>query len=256
MRILILSLFLLTQCQAFAQKVPSVPANTTEDIKIKLTKRYKKSRTAPFDSILYLGKLPNSMYQALTNRGDILYFDYRLKKKQIEDVQDRYGLCGTVPHYTLSIKEDQDSLYAMIDETFFDSDNQTAAEAVVAVSKKKADRLIFQNGTETFNYTSNYAYYQENRIDPQTILFVKGEKYGVLGISEEANFDQIQLQGGLLFAELDGKYGYIGIQKTPKYSKLGAYIYKLASFELEDGRKGYVDIDGVEYFIDSQHHKQ
>lgn len=252
MRIIILSLFLLTQYQAFAQKAPSVPSNNTiEEIKMKLSKRYQKSGKVAFDSILYVGKLPNNMYQALTNRGDVLYFDYRLKEKRVEDVHDRYGLCGTVPHYSLSVKEGQDSLYAMIDETFYDSGNKTAAEAFMAVSKKKADQLVFQNGKSIFNYTANYSYGRNNQIAAQTILFIKNGKYGVLGIDEEATFDRIQLQGGLLFAELDGKYGYIGIQETPKYSKLGAFVYNLAAFELEDGRKGYVDIDGVEYFMES-----
>ncbi len=244
MKTLLWMLLLILGFQLNAQNYRIVQDSTTGlfDLKTNAGKSLKKG-------FLYLDYAGAGYFQALTQEGKILYFNQDLKKVKLEDTRRFSGFCGTVSHYDLTIKKDQDSFYVMKDETFFDHNNEIAPECILRVSRKEVDQLFFINGMQTFSYNDNYGLAAMHYLNPQIIIFKKDGKYGILGKHSDAIYDKIERKGDLLLMEKDGLVGYWEVQKEPIYTKIGNYIYHLAKFEAPDGRKGFVDLEGKEYMI-------
>ena len=186
------------------------------------------------------------LLQVLDKNNETFFFDIKLEKTESVDLF--FGFCGTVPHYELRVIEEEDNLIVMENETFYDNGNQEPAISIATISKNIADRIHFINGKNAFNFTSNYGLDAVIRTDPRQIVFIKNNKYGIFGVNETAIYDQITFSGGLLKIELNGLYGYYSINEEPKYKELGGFNYYLARFELPNGRKGYIDSNGNEYF--------
>lgn len=147
------------------------------------------------------------------------------------------------------------------------SDKKPRGEQKVAsVPKSKADRLFFQNHKSTITYDSGSWYSKKIKLDSDYLFFQKGNKYGFLGeiaeiykknksskyyLKKSKNkklYEKMEVvDGNYLLLKRNGLYGYYERTKII-YKSLGKYVDDLASFELPDGRKGYVDTKGNEYY--------
>lgn len=156
------------------------------------------------------------------------------------------GVCGTVPHYVLRIKETKTHFVLMEDETFYDYGNRIPAKPVARVPKTEADRVFFINGETTFFFTGNYGFVNLATPRPRTLFYQKNGKIGVWGDSTGTRYDEFLPEGELPKVKTQGLTGYFGVTKT-KYKTLEPFTYFLARYELPDGSRGYVDSDGNEY---------
>jgi len=92
------------------------------------------------------------------------------------------------------------------------------------------------------------------KLDPDFVLLKENKKYGVWSLLEEKyiislEFDKIQNFTSYLSLEKNGlSTFYPNIGTEPKYQKLEPYIEYFARFETPDGKKGWVDRKGKEYF--------
>jgi hypothetical protein len=91
------------------------------------------------------------------------------------------------------------------------------------------------------------------------LFFKKGEKTGILGVinvhekkfkfeklSKLITYDKISITNGILL-EKGSLMGYFNITEV-KYSSLEPFIYNLAHFTLPNGKVGYIDRKGNEYY--------
>ena len=172
--------------------------------------------------------------------------------------------CGTgvMTHYANVVDKEKsievEVLFHQTDEEQYQKDvNRT--HRVVRLSKNRADRLFFKGYKKqiTFDDTSYNAI---------PMLYIqKGKKYGFLGrivvkhAKESVEYSlkkskDKKLYDALVFEE-DAKirlrqgslWGYHNLSKI-KYKSIGKYDGSLARFELPNGKKGYVDLKGVEYY--------
>jgi len=198
-----------------------------------------------FSNLKYIGSVGDS-YQVIDANNEIFILDAMTLEKK-EKAENLYWLCGTVPHYTLAVKEQKREFIITKDETFFDMTNQEPAEELMRISKKKADKIIFINGENTFNYSSNFSYTTSN-ISPTTIILVKKGKYTVLG-EEEHQYDSIDFAGysPTLKYSIDNLYGFHNITEA-KYKEISDFQDNLARVTTVEGKKIIIDIEGNEYF--------
>ncbi len=182
-------------------------------------------------------------FQVLSLSNEIEYYSAEFEK--LEKMNMRFGFCGTVPHYTLEIERQGKQFVVYSDETFYDAGNKIPREETDKISARKYDDVIFSNGKKRFDYTSNYGLGGSPTSAPGILLVKKGRQYQVYG--DDVWFDSYSLKDGQLFLKKDKLYG-IYERTLIKYSQLEPYVFGLARFELPDGRAGYVDLNGVEYF--------
>ena len=152
-----------------------------------------------------------------------------------------------VPHYTLDVKETKDSFVITKDETFFDRIGEEAAEELVKISKSDADSIVFINGKNTFDFTSNFSF-TSTVIDPMTIFIVKDGKYTVLG-KETLKYDSVDFAGysPTLKYSIDNLYGFHNITEA-KYSEVSDFQDNLARVTTVKGKEIIIDMEGNEYF--------
>jgi len=120
---------------------------------------------------------------------------------------------------------------------------------------KKAKELLLVNNEKKISaedYWYNVAFYKP--LPPNYVILKSREKLGVWDIEENKSvlpfkYDKIVPKESHLYLEKNGLitcYPYIG--QKPKYKILEDYIEYFARFEYPDGRKGWVDRKGLEYF--------
>ena len=78
------------------------------------------------------------------------------------------------------------------------------------------------------------------------------DKGGKKGIVQSDNsivyYDDVQDDNFLPKVKKDGLWGYYQLTSEIKYKELDNFHYTLAAFELPNGKKGYIDVQGNEYF--------
>ena len=136
--------------------------------------------------------------------------------------------------------------------------------SVIKVSNRKVDELFFNKNEKQLIFETN-----DNQFE-RTVYYKKGSKYGFWGyLSANYKFKanrknkvvysfkkskNLQQYDMLQFKDKEriivGKNGMLGYYKiTPiKYKTLDDFKESLARFTLPDGRKGYVDLKGNEYY--------
>lgn len=204
----------------------------------------KKSKSI-FSNLKYVGSVGDS-YQVIDANNEILLLDATTLEKK-DKAENLYWLCGTVPHYTIAIEETKDSFVITKDETFYDYGNQEVAEEIIKVSKSEADSIVFINGKNTFDFSSNFSF-TSRIIDPMTIFIVKDGKYTVLG-KEGLKYDTVDFTGyaPTLKYTVDNLHGFHNITEA-KYSEVSDFQDNLARVTTAKGKEIIIDIEGNEYF--------
>lgn len=182
--------------------------------------------------------------QVLDADNNMFFLNDNWEKK--ETVRDYIGVCGTVPHYTLSNKKEDKELSVYKNETFYDYGDVVPAQKIDAIPHSLADSILFINGKEEFSYTSNFVY-SIGIINPETLILKKDGKYFVNGNQQEG-YDAIDFSN--YYHSLKTKrgefYGILGLVE-PKYKDIAAFDYYLAKASTEKGLEVYIDIEGNEY---------
>ena len=148
------------------------------------------------------------------------------------------------------------------------SDNEPKKNAlkVATISKRKADRLFFQNNKSQITYMPGSWFSDNTRLNSDYLFFQKGNQYGFLGeivekykknkpvayylkkSKDKKLYEELKLiDNNYLLLKRKGLYGYYNTTKI-KYKSIGKFVDNLARIELLDGRKGYVDTKGNEYY--------
>ena len=115
---------------------------------------------------------------------------------------------------------------------------------------------LFVNGTKELYYEPDGWYYKEvfRPLKAEYIICKKKGEYGVWDFKENKiilpfKYDKIIPNNSYMCLEKNGlKTFYPNIGTEPKYKKLERYIEYFARFETVDGRTGWVDRKGKEYF--------
>jgi len=209
-------------------------------------KRYKEpTNLDDFDG-------PNYMLYLL--QEDILTFDKKKRWLSIKDIEDLVKKKNFEELFFLKkiLKEeeyrDQLSLYLL--------SNITTTIIVLPDGMKK---VVFVNNSPLEMSAEDYWYYNGfyKPLKPSYVIAKKRRAFGVWDIEEKKQIIPFEYnkilpkRGTHLLLErgnLKTYYPFIGI--TPKYKYLGDYIEYYARFEYPDGKKGWVDRTGVEYFDD------
>ena len=184
-------------------------------------------------------------YQVLDKNNKIFYINDAFERK--DSVDDFRGVCGTVPHYKLRIKENDSFFLIYSDENFYDYGNLIAAEIIAKISKDSADKVLFINGLDSFFYTSNFTYLNPI-IDPTTLIMLKNNQYSFYSKPKEI-YDSIAFNEHYfpsLKTVKNGFYGYYNIC-PPNYKWVGKFKYHLARVQLKNGKYGYIDDEGKLY---------
>lgn len=183
-------------------------------------------------------------WQVIDENNEMFYLNDQMKDSKIED--NFLGLCGTVPHYTLKVKSTKNEFIVMEDETFYDYGNQIPAEEKFRISKKYADEVYFINGKKEFNYDGNYGF-AGVLAQPDWVIYKKDGKYGIWQDESKTKFDEISFENSNLKMKKDGLFGFYGYTEI-KYKDIQPFIFNLARIKSTDGKSGYVDVHGKEYF--------
>ena len=184
--------------------------------------------------------------QVIDKNNQTFYLNEQLN--QLDSVDSFLGMCGTVPHYEMTIIEKGKKFIVMEDETFYDHENKEPAKEINKVSKSEVDSIFFINRQKAFNFTANYGVGSYTPTHPRALLFAKNGKYGFVDSEDKILYDDIQLKGELLELKLNGLIGYYGVTQEAKYKSISAFSHYLASFILPNGKTGWVDVNGNEYF--------
>lgn len=129
-----------------------------------------------------------------------------------------------------------------------------------SVSLKNIDEVLFVNMKKAYDFGEFSFNKKKIFTSPYTLIYKKGKKYGILGkLKREKKgyildkFDKTVLYDNIY--NLDDilvlkQNRLLGFYKTTdiKYKSLEPFDRYLARFELPNGRKGYVDIKGKEYY--------
>ncbi len=184
-------------------------------------------------------------YQTINEKNEIQYLDDSLNV--FNEVEDFFWTCGTVPHYTMTIISEGKFFVVYSDETFFDMNNDEPAKEIARISMDNIDALMFINGETTFNYTTNFGVGQENRLEPETLIAKKGEKYHFHG-APQVEYDEIFFTkfSPSLTTRNGRLYGLHNIIE-PTITELGEFTYFLAPVTFPSGEKAILDVFGKVY---------
>jgi len=125
---------------------------------------------------------------------------------------------------------------------------------------EKIEELLFFNLKRAY-YFSDDSGVRERHV---VVLFKKENKYGIAGkikiVQEEkktkysfersatlSTFDNVTALNGLLLVQKNSLVGYYGMTKI-KYSSLEPFVHGLARFTFANGKSGYIDSIGKEYY--------
>ncbi|MCB9261770.1 MAG: hypothetical protein H6607_05285 [Flavobacteriales bacterium] len=207
------------------------------------TKRYKLVLDTTYENLKF-ARLYSRCFQVLDENNRIFYVSVLNGAKSKDP--DFIGICGTVPHYTLSIKHSGSCFTVFEDETYHDYQNKIPPEKKRQICDKDVDSVLFINGRTEFKFDSNFEIGIKN-VDPQTLILVKD---GVYYFEDSINigYDSINFNdySPTLKTFKNGLCGLHGIIE-PKYIRIGVFKTYLAEAETIDGRTIYIDIEGNEY---------
>lgn len=184
-------------------------------------------------------------WQVIDQYNKSFYIDEKGKKQQ--KFKNFFGLCGTVPHYELTIEETDDAFVVWNDEVFYDYGNKIPATREAIIAKDVADKVFFINGTTSFEFTANYGFGNMVNPPPTTLIIEKNQQFSIFNDPTATSYDAITLERGILKTQKNGLVGVYGVC-SPKYKSIGGFQHYLAVVELPNGKKGYIDNTGKEYF--------
>ncbi len=132
--------------------------------------------------------------------------------------------------------------YYLIERTTepIDTRKKTKKEIIDTIAKHNVKEIYFLTKEKSISYDENFFY-------PETVIIETNDnKIGIRSNNLTEYYDEIDFSNP--FAIKVKKNNLWGYRNTKiKYKKLNKFVYALASFELENGKKGFIDHNGNEY---------
>ena len=189
-------------------------------------------------------------YQVLDDQNKMFYIDESLVKS--DNTHIIYSICGNYDTYTVNIEEDENYFVAAqtsIDKRYEDS-TIVYKFTFDSIPKTLVDSAFFLNKKMEFTYDKGIYYFgrnDKNRINYKRIIVKKEDKYGFWDNHEVTElFDEITMSSYFKLKKI-GLWGYESITDI-QYTVLEDFEYYLARFKYKDGRTGFIDKEGKEYF--------
>lgn len=252
MKTLILSILLCAlSSNLFGQSADSIISQSESIVLLKNTDSGRftlihKKRNQKLENLKFAKRIFR-YFQVLDATNNMFYIGDDWEKK--ETVEDFIGVCGTVPHFSLTVQTRGAYFEILEDETFYDRNN-VPAEVKFKVNKHEADSVVFINGKNSFSFDSNFGIGFPT-INPRTLILIKNGKYFTRD-HPHLKYDSI----GFMSSYYDHKpslstmknnlYGLLGIVE-PKYKRIEAFRHYLAEAETVDGTLVFIDAEGNEY---------
>lgn len=191
------------------------------------------------DNLNYCRPLNEDYLQVLNKKNELVYLNRKLKA--VKNPMVGFTVCGTVNNYSLKLlKEGTNYLVKTTINRYF-TEGANTTEITASIPDDNYDEVYFVNKKQEIKYDDNYPY-------PDYLLFKKGEKYGLIYKEVISVNDTVTLAGIYVKVMKGGLYGYFHLSAVLKYRRLDDYIFNLAYFELENGKSGFVDVEGNEYY--------
>lgn len=176
-----------------------------------------------------------------------LYFYIDEKGKKSRNISINVSTCGTVPHYTYEIIETANKYILTKDETFYDHENLEKPVMVDSISKIGIDKIYFYNNERKINFTENTFIFNATKVFPQVLIIEKDNKKGIFYEGELTFYDDVKYEDGIFKVKQNNLEGYYKLTQI-RYKKLDGFSSGLTKFELENGKTGFIDKDGNEYY--------
>lgn len=183
-------------------------------------------------------------YQILTRKNKELVVDFYGEKDHYTNI----GVCGTGGIISLEYKIlESDGWYivGLHEKTYFSLPRKDSFTKIDSLPKQGFAKVAFHNG--------------QIRLKPSEPVFSILPSFEKALIVEKENqkgifyngillwFEDVLYQNGLFKVRQNGGYGFYAV--TPyHYQDISDFKFYLARFEMKDGRSGYVDTEGHEYF--------
>lgn len=123
---------------------------------------------------------------------------------------------------------------------------------ILAPSNSTYVNLI--NNRDRIEFERDWYNLRYGAVNPDYIIVKSNDKFGIWDLEEEkyilpVEYNRIKSYESYIYIQKDGLATfYPNIGKKPKYKRLEPYIGNFARFEISDGKKGWVDRKGKEYF--------
>ncbi len=184
--------------------------------------------------------------QVLDENNFMFYIDSKGEKQQRPNIS--LNVCGTVPHYTCEIKEDNDKYIITRDETFLDYENKIPFEIIDSIKKEGINKIYFTNNLQVIKYDENDFVFTFTNAFPSAVIIEREVEKGILHQGKLILYDEIfETKNWVTKVRLDNKVGYYNLTEI-KYSHLEEFVFGLAKFKIENGKAGYIDMNGKEYY--------
>ncbi|WP_268846942.1 hypothetical protein [Flavobacterium aestivum] len=121
------------------------------------------------------------------------------------------------------------------------------AKPIDSISIDKVNEIYFPNCQTTLTYDENTFIFDDIKYYPHTVIIEKDNLFGILKNGNITFYDNISVKNFIIKLEKDHHFGYFGITKI-KYKVLEKYRFNLARFTLDNGKSGYIDEIGNEYY--------
>lgn len=205
----------------------------------------RKGNKTIWKNLKFIAPTYGSYLQVLDNNNASFYIDDKGRKSK--NLHVNIGLCGTVPHYTYEIIETAAKYVLTENETFYDYDNLDPPIEIASINKEGIQKIYFYNNERKMQMTSNDFIFNATKVFPQALVIEKDNKKGLFYDNELTFFDEIRYKDGIFKVKQNDLFGYYKITQ-PIYKELEEFSFGLARFKLANGKTGFIDKDGKEYY--------
>ncbi len=203
----------------------------------------KRNKKIIYNNLKFIEILGTSL-QVLDKNNTIYYIDLNGKKETEPNID--LGVCGLVPYHIYEISKQNGKHILTHNESYNRNDN-TNPIAIDSIKANEVDEIYFWNKKKRIEIDGNEFVFSYTKVFPYALIVKKDNKLGILFKNKLSFYDEVIYDSGLLKVLINGECGYYGITKV-KYKKLGSYNFGLAKFKTIDGKNGYVDRNGNEYY--------
>ncbi len=236
-----LTIILLSICSSYAQNKLHLIYHNYKVLKNQNNHTFQITNNGKvvYDKLKFVAYAENAL-QVLDYKNEMFYLDKKLKIIDYPKKAEMY-YCGTVDDFFVKIIQ-QENNYLIERTTKSISGHQFDKKEIIdTIPKSGIKSICFLNKSGTIEYDENFFF-------PETLIIeTTDNRVGLRENGKTKFYDTIDCSN--LYSvkvEKNNLFGYYNITKL-KYAKLNAYVFNLASFELKNGKKGYIDIEGNEY---------
>ncbi len=179
--------------------------------------------------------------QVLDSRNALIYLNNALDTVAFPKFRQNL-FCGTAMEYIrLEIIEEGNNYKIKKTVKKYAYPSSIETNTIDFFSKKDIKDICFLNQQRNMAYDAN-AYVSD-------LLIIETEGgFGIRANKQTTYYENIDYSDSLFIkVKENGLWGYLN-RTSCKYKKLGNFVFNLAQFELKDGKKGYIDKGGIEYY--------